>query len=148
MTTVAYDGTTMACDTLATDNWGMKEFRDIKINRGIDWIVGSAGETGQIYRWLSKVRNTRTAEELINIYGYEDYSKDVNDPALLLVCADGVFRHAGGWFVECHRGYHAIGSGRDYALAAMALGKSAKEAVALAMQFDNGTGGEIVEVKL
>ena len=37
----------------------------------------------------------------------------------------------------------AIGSGRDYALAAMRLGKSAEEAVLLAAEFDPGTGNGV-----
>jgi len=44
--------------------------------------------------------------------------------------------------------FYAIGSGAAYALAAMALGKSPKEAVEIAAMFDPGTGGEIDVLKL
>jgi hypothetical protein len=37
-------------------------------------------------------------------------------------------------------GPHAIGTGREYAMAAMMLGKSAAEAVALACKLDSGSG--------
>ena len=37
----------------------------------------------------------------------------------------------------------AIGSGSDFAISAMSLGKNAKEAVEHAMQFDVGTGGRV-----
>lgn len=36
--------------------------------------------------------------------------------------------------------FYAHGSGRDYAMAAMACGKSAEEAVLIASRFDNGCG--------
>jgi hypothetical protein len=41
---------------------------------------------------------------------------------------------------ETHSPFFAIGSGKEYAMMAMHLGKSAAEAVALAAQFDPGTG--------
>jgi ATP-dependent protease HslVU (ClpYQ) peptidase subunit len=37
-------------------------------------------------------------------------------------------------------GFWAFGSGRDFAIAAMACGKSAREAVEIACQFDTGCG--------
>lgn len=43
---------------------------------------------------------------------------------------------------------HACGSGRDFAIAAMALGQTARQAVELAMQFDPWTGGEIMTLTL
>ena len=39
MTTVAWDGKTLAADTLATDPWGLKDYRN-KIIRGRNWIAG------------------------------------------------------------------------------------------------------------
>jgi hypothetical protein len=42
--------------------------------------------------------------------------------------------------------FHALGSGRDIALGAMAAGASAIEAVRIAAKFDTGTGGPIRHV--
>jgi ATP-dependent protease HslVU (ClpYQ) peptidase subunit len=42
----------------------------------------------------------------------------------------------------------AIGTGRDYALAAMHCGSTAAEAVAIAALFDPGTGGGVDTVTL
>lgn len=42
----------------------------------------------------------------------------------------------------------AVGSGDTYATAAMACGKTAKEAVEIASQFDNGTGSEVDTLEL
>ena len=46
------------------------------------------------------------------------------------------------------RGYHAIGSGRDFALAAMKLGRTPAKAVAISHFFDVGTGPGIQEVSV
>ena len=44
--------------------------------------------------------------------------------------------------------FHAAGSGRDFAMAAMHMGKTAREAVELACLYDIYTGGPITEITL
>lgn len=44
--------------------------------------------------------------------------------------------------------FHAAGSGRDFAISAMAFGKSAREAVIFASRFDVYTGGKVDVVRL
>jgi ATP-dependent protease HslVU (ClpYQ) peptidase subunit len=145
MTTVAFDGRFMAADSQAVDAWGMKERNVRKIHYMKHVVIGGAGESGQIQRWTRTLRADITFEELLEL-GYPDYVKDSNDPSLLVVPRDtrNVYRHVSGLFMPCGRPFHAIGSGRDYALAAMACGKTAQQAVEIAMAFDNGTGGEII----
>lgn len=143
MTTVAFDGRTMAADTLATDNWGLKERVDDKILRGPDFLAGAAGEHGAVKRWWTQV--CQLDLEHVLAYGYPDFDADRNDPAIVLADAAGnIWRHVTGGFFKVSRGFHAVGSGRDYALAAMHLGKTAAEAVRLAMEFDHGTGGDFI----
>ncbi len=142
MTTVAFDGRTMAADTLATDAWGMREEVRDKILRGPDFLAGTAGQNGAIKRWWAQVC-TMPLEHVLG-YGYPDFDADRNDPAIILTDGKHIWRHVTGGFFECSRGFHAVGSGRDYALAAMELGASAADAVRLAMRFDNGTGGDVV----
>ena len=141
MTTVACDGKTMAADTLASDVWGMREKTKDKILRGKDFLIGCSGDSGQILRWWKTVQHL-CFEELLAA-GYAPYEKD-NDPGLVLASAGSIYRHTAGTFTRVSRPFHAVGSGRDYALAAMYLGKSASEAVALAREFDLHTGGEII----
>ena len=43
--------------------------------------------------------------------------------------------------------FHATGSGAEYAMGAMAMGASPEQAVAVAMQFDTATGGEITVLR-
>lgn len=146
MTTVAFDGRTMAADTLATDAWGMKERVDDKILRGQGFLVGTAGQNGAIKRWWSQVCQLDLAHVLE--YGYPDFDADRNDPAIMLTDGRHLWRHVTGGFFRVSRGFHAVGSGRDYALAAMYLGKSAADAVRVAMEFDNGTGGQVLTATL
>ena len=82
MTTVAWDGKTLAADTLATDPWGLKDYRN-KIIRGRNWIAGCAGETHQIVKWERLVRHDDFTTVLEK--GVPDWHKDDNDPAILLI---------------------------------------------------------------
>ena len=146
MTTVAFDGKTMAADTLATDVWGMKEVQNGKIQLGKDFLIGFAGETGQVMRWWKSVSHMYL-EELLEA-GYVPYDKDTNDPSIVIGANGGCYRHVAGLFLPTSRQFHAVGSGRDYALAAMHLGRDAYHAVAVARDFDNNTGGDIIEKEL
>lgn len=146
MTTVAFDGKAMAADTLATDYWGMKESVHDKIKRGKDFLIGFAGEHGQMIKWWKSVEHLSLAELLEA--GYAPYEKDTNDPSIVIGAADGCYRHVAGMFFKVSRKFHAIGSGRDYALAAMHCFRDAGAAVTIAMEFDNGTGGRIVIERL
>lgn len=146
MTTVAFDGRFMASDSLATDSWGLKEYTGEKITVLPGMLIGAAGESGQIRRWLREVRKLPTVDaQMILDYGYPTYNKDSDDPSLMLFVSRGstLYRCVSGMWVPTSRLFHAVGSGRDYALAAMACGKTAHEAVQIAMAFDNGTGGDI-----
>lgn len=148
MTTIAFDGTTMAADMLAVDNWGLKDYVS-KLMRGKDFVVGGAGERSQILSWWANVEQMNF--EQILKFGYPEYDREKNDPAFLIASRfGGVYRHMGGLIVPCSKIFHACGSGRDFALAALQLGKTAKESVELAALFDNNTGGpiETMDVKL
>ncbi len=144
MTTVAFDGTFMAADSMATDTWGLKEFHIDKLVVLNNVALGCAGEAGQIRRWTRMLNRNVTVDELL-LDGYPDYDKEKNDPSIILVDrgTGRLYRHVASLFMPCSRAFHAVGSGRDFALAAMACGKTAREAVEIAMSFDNGTGGEI-----
>ena len=144
MTTIAFDGRNMAADTLSVDDWGLIDHTPDKIKRGVDFLCGGAGDLGQIEAWWAAASSLTLAGVLQ--YGYPDYEKGGNDPGILLVSTAGEIWSliSAGIFTRQHRGYHAIGSGRDYALAAMHLGKTAKRAIEVAMAFDNHTGGSII----
>lgn len=142
MTTIAFDGKIMAADTLMVDNWGLKS-RMHKIFRGPDYLVGGSGGAGEIVKWWNGISDLWAAEKVI-AHGYPTYDAQNDNPNLFIATAKGIWEHSHGAFLPLPGAkFHAAGSGRDYALTAMRLGKSAYEAVELAMEFDNGTGGEI-----
>lgn len=145
MTTVAWDGKMMAADTLSVDGWGLKETRS-KIFKGECWIAGCAGDVGQIERWR-RAASGLSFQAVINM-GVPNWHKDDNDPSILITNGYESYRAVGGVFLINDRPQFAIGSGRDFALAAMHLGFNAQTAVEVAMQFDNNTGGEITVLSL
>lgn len=57
--------------------------------------------------------------------------------------ADGIYVYEGKIPAKIKNDYYAIGSGSAYAIAAMRLGLTPAEAVALAAEFDPATGGQI-----
>jgi hypothetical protein len=142
MTTIAFDGKTIAADTLHQDDFGLIDNAS-KLYAGVDFVAGGAGMQHQIIKWWRNVK-LMTFDELIE-YGFPGYERRENDPAILLVKlgTSKPFKHTGGFFVPVDREFHAVGSGRDFALAAMFLGKDAAAAVRVAKIFDAGTGGEI-----
>jgi len=146
MTTIAWDGTSLAYDTLRTDGWGLKEYEPCKVMEGKDFLLGGAGDLACILRYQKRVAEM-TAAEILDM-GFPDYKKDENDPSLLLVTKSGVFTHGAGMWLRVSRPFHAIGSGRDYALMAMYLGKTAQEAVALTEEFDNDTKAPVITRRL
>ena len=147
MTTIVFDGKTVAADTLAVDHYGLRStFHKIIENK--EWLAGLAGDLASSVKWEKATRGM-TLDEVLD-YGYPTWVKDTDDPAMLLIERETgtIWKHYTGVFCAHHGVTHAIGSGRDYALAAMYLGKNAKEAVQVAAHFDNYTGSNIDEVAL
>lgn len=169
MTTIAYAGGIMAADSHAQDNFGLRFTAD-KLHRGqcgangtaMTWLFGSAGSNVIAKRLAQMVRvHLETAPAPLNENDSVEYldrlvfkinpalevDKDNENSALLAVRNKSITRlynkQKQGFTPVTIRPYHSIGSGRDYALAAMFYGKEAPEAVACAMEFDAGTGGEI-----
>lgn len=141
MTCCAWDGASVAADTQGVSA-GMVVRRD-KIFQASGRVLMGAGSYHQIVSYWRRIKDMPLADVLA--LGYPDYDEDKDYPGLLLVdsgnphlawCIDGTV------WARLH-GFYAIGSGREYAMAAMALGKSAKEAVELAARLDVNTGGDI-----
>lgn len=148
MTTIAFDGTCIASDTLAVDGYGLKNYIE-KVYQGIDFYMAGAGTHHQIeVYWKSLPEDCKMLDVLA--FGYPDYKREENNNAIMLVSKETkeIYKLAGSVFTKVRRGYHAIGSGRDYALAAMYCGNRAATAVKVAMEFDNDTGGEIIVIEV
>jgi len=136
VTTVAWDGTSLAADRQT--NAGGLRGRTRKLFRlkdgGVAGISGDLAYGRAVIRWLNGKgpRPTETPEKA-------DASILLVRPGghpLLIAGSDLTPYPAGGKF-------WAIGSGRDFAIAVMDLGLSAEEAVRRAAKFDVYTGGGV-----
>lgn len=140
MTIIAWDGETLAADKQST--FANMRVTATKINRMPNGsLFAASGET-------SMCKALR--------YWYEngadlDKWPDKDKACSVLVIEKGpriLYYDAGPHPVEIEERFCAMGSGRDYAIAAMYLGHSAREAVALASHFDASCGRGIDELKL
>lgn len=134
MTTIAWDGKTLAADRMATYSFTKRKVR--KLFDCGDYAYGCSGEFWQahlIADWLrSGAGNSgRVTQDEISCCG------------IAVRKTDGVAFVVEGKSVvltEIRDEFFATGSGHEYARAAMALGKTAMQAIALASRFDVHTG--------
>lgn len=155
MTTIAYRDRVLASDGQVSwgdriDNYNLKKVR--KIN---GCLVGGAGRLASVLQFFDWFQEWSDAQQ---VQGDAPHVKvfvpeGINDEDFigLVIFADEIaFMYEGGkksYQLELN-GYFAIGSGSDYALAAMDSGASAEEAVAVAIKRDVYTGGEIFTEEL
>ncbi len=134
MTTIAWDGRTLAGDRRG--NAAGMAYEVCKLRRtGDGRLLGFSGDIGVgmlMLDWLDRG-------------GARPPQQDTERWATVLeITPDGACWCHGRdarWRIE--QPFFAIGSGRDFALAAMALGRTAAEAVDLAARFDTGTGNGV-----
>ena len=143
MTTIAFDGKTMACDTRVTADHVYNT--DTKIYENDTYVIGVAGDAGvgtmlidcpyilqaRHYDFdLEALVFVKDTEKVYKVAFYKSW-----DCALSSVIP----------VADC---FAAVGSGAPYALAAMECGYSAHGGVAVASKFDTNTGGKIITKQL
>lgn len=136
MTTIAFRDGIIAFDTLITADEKVFSTKDkaFKIN---DYIVGCAGNLTDIEKFLNWVKSDMPEEKpKISIEAILIKGNKVN-----IVSDNCVFSKMAGKFC-------AIGTGANYALGAMEMGATAKQAVAIARKYDRLTGRKIKEIKI
>ena len=142
MTTIACNRMEMACDTLMTSEYGNKVLIPTKLYRSKDFIIGFTGNATTMFSYFSKLKNKHPmASDLIN-NGFSFAEKDDGIAALMLT-KNGIFEYQYNAFMHIARDYHAVGSGKEFAMMAMHLGKDPMEAVMLTALFDAYTGGGV-----
>lgn len=147
MTTVAFDGSSMSCDTMMTDGC-TKVYITTKIIKSREFVLGWAGNVGVARRVLSGVAALDLSELLTQgIKGQEDLEERIS---VLLVCRETkqVFVMVGNNFISVNGDTHAIGSGANVAIGAMLCGATSKEAVKAASKIDLNTGGRVITVRI
>ena len=137
MTTIAWDGISLCSDSLMTCAGvrvgTMKKIH--KLHGGLVAVAGQVSAAQVVLRWLEA--------------GCPDKPEDDIDFTALWIKRDGTV-----WCIESDfnpypmSGPCTIGSGGDIALAALTLGKTAREAVELGIKLDCISGGEIQELRL
>jgi ATP-dependent protease HslVU (ClpYQ) peptidase subunit len=151
--------TTIVCDTKLKIMAADKRFSENNYKyRGEDKLVAVKDEkTGRV----AFIGCAGTAREMIrfraffveHMLGKEqwDISKRMTFPKLsMLVMLDTgeTYEFDGdNTPMQVKARFHGVGSGRDFAIGALASGKSPKEAVRIASKYDNGTGHGITELQ-
>lgn len=143
MTTIAFDGKTMACDTRISGSHSYNT--DTKIYENRQFVIGAAGDAG-VGLILVKDESILVpkhydcdfsalvwAKDTKTLYRVE-FFKSWNAPLSAVIVMPDPFA--------------ATGSGAPYAMAAMHLGCEAGEAVRVASEFDTNTGGKVITKQL
>ena len=141
MTCIAWDGKTLASDKMM--GFGTARATVTKIYR-ID---------GMLFGWGGDAALGRACQQWVRdgmkIDAYPEKQR-TDTGILLLIMPDGQIRHYGSepYPMIIEDGRYAIGSGGEYADAAMYLGKTAREAVEVACALDPNCGNGIDTLEL
>lgn len=138
MTTIAWDGRTLAADTQST--WrGVRDGHATKIARRGRIFAGSAGNAVICRRLLDWFR--------AGMIGHPPPAghKDADSWSTLCIfgLGDLVVTYGPDGWEAVRSGTYALGSGCDFAAGALSAGCDARRAVEIAMLHDTSSGGEI-----
>ena len=143
MTIIAWDGKTLSADKRTS--MGGLHGTTTKLHKICGRLVGGAGTTAHIHEMLKWLENGCDAEKL---------PASQRDPkecvSLLVIEPDGKVRQyeSSPYPLQIENKFWAIGSGRDFAMTAMYLGKTSREAVEIASALCDGCGNGIDSLEL
>lgn len=143
MSVIAWDGKTLAADKRAC--YGTTILTTTKIFRVGDCLVGYTGDAVFGEQMLAWIRAGANVED------FPAAQRDKDDwCGVLVITPEGkVSRYERTPNPMTYEDeFFAAGSGGDFALAAMHLGKTAREAVELACKLDSGCGNGVTELTL
>lgn len=144
MTTIAFDGKTMACDTRVVCGSNCYN-TDTKIYENEFVVIGVAGDAGV------GILLVKDDGILVPKHYDFDFSALVWVKDIETLCKVEFYKSwdcALSSVIPITDGFAAVGSGAPYALAAMYLGITATRSVTVASQFDTNTGGKIITKQL
>lgn len=139
MTTIAWDGFTLAGDKRTHDSTAFWETTKVFQSECGRYLIGGSGDAQDallVRDWVFGGMDESKKPSISNYAGLLiiDGKPHFMDTKLIPLPIGG-------------RPFYAVGSGRDFALAAMLLGKNAVEAILVAAEFDNYTGLGVDEIK-
>lgn len=143
MTTIAFDGKTMACDTRVSGSHTYNT--DTKIYENEFVVIGVAGDAGV------GILLVEDDSILVPKHYDFDFSALVWVKDIETLCKVEFYKSwdcALSSVITIADSFAAVGSGAPYALAAMYLGHTATRSVTVASQFDINTGGKIITKQL
>jgi ATP-dependent protease HslVU (ClpYQ) peptidase subunit len=130
---------TIGADSILAYGWTQEKNKLAKIEKVNGMIIGSVGiaQEGALLRMYCKTRKPRAAncEAMVDfISEFHDWLKNkTGDTELqndyIIVYKKKVFSLNNGYYVKEVNDYDAIGAGMDFALSALYLGKSCKDAI-------------------
>lgn len=135
MTVIAWDGRTLAADKQGTQhNLKMTVTKIHKINGCLLFSSGELSRVTALYHWFEQGALESNYPDFQNV-------RETYEP-LTVIKPDGrIWRYEmSAHPFEIEEVQYACGSGRDFALAAMKVGKNAVQAVEIACEFDPNCG--------
>ncbi len=139
MTTIAWDGRTLAADSRSASNDVVMSDRHTKVVRVGNVLAAATGTAARCREFLAWVGAGMPGDPPANPHPAD---KDWSYWGLVIAPHGAwVFQEPG--IVPVTSPYYAMGTGRDFALGAMAVGASATEAVRAAMRHDTCSGGDV-----
>ena len=134
MTTVAYDGKTLAADTQRNGSFTLKAHKLYRLADGALFAAaGSVQEILAVLGWLNGGEKPADLQDFEGLIITKHGAEIIGDRLMRTPSLEP---------------FYAIGTGSHFALAAMACGKSAVEAVRIAMRFDPFSGGRVESITL
>lgn len=144
MSTIAWDGVTLAGDKQSSNGYSISTVRKVfKLKNGMG-LIGMCGKLDQMPILLDWFENGCVAES------WPAFQRREDQCVILHITPDGKCYR----FNSCEIGYEiedkfiAIGSGSDFAIAALYLGENAVDAVKVAAKFNPSTGNLVDFVTL
>jgi len=145
MTTIVYRDGILAADSRVSYGSAIIPGTIRKVQRlsnGALYGFSGSVEVGEIMRR----RVSKASDEMAPLEDEVDL-KGESFEALIIQPDGGVLCFENRTWMEFKCPYIAMGSGRDFAYGALAMGASAKQAIKAAAALDPGTGGRIVSLK-
>jgi ATP-dependent protease HslVU (ClpYQ) peptidase subunit len=150
MTTIIATKTKILSDGKTTVGNRVDDYDFKKVRKIGDYLVGGAGRLTSIltfFAWFEQNLQCQAAQESIpGLMIQSDPDKDDEDFIALVVHPDGkIFIHEGAdprRAFPIEREYYAVGSGADFALAALDAGATPEQAMEVAKLRDAFSGGE------
>lgn len=133
MSVIAWDGETLAADRQGTSAGMRHAVKKIyKINDELIGITGSFDNGIALLNWYKDPDN----------YPFPECQKTEDYSGLLIIEKDGSIWvvHKQPFKLQFFSKFHAVGAGRDFAMAAMYLGSSSTEAVRIASIYETSCG--------